>query len=81
VKTPALDLPSSGGDSSSAGESETPLHALIARASEADQDVVTCAKNRVLIRDMAVALVAQARLIADYQLAAEDRRIILPGSE
>lgn len=60
-------------------EPTTPLQDLIARAAAADQDAVTSQRNRALIRDMAVALVAQARLIVDLQNA-ERPNIILPGS-
>lgn len=64
---------------SAESEPTTPLQDLIARAAAADQDVVTSQRNRALIRDMAVALVAQARLIVDLQNA-ERPNIILPGS-
>ena len=62
----------------------TPLEDFIARAQAADQDAVTSQRNRALIRDMAVALVAQAKLLVDYQKElqeqVDDRRIVLPGT-
>lgn len=59
-----------------ADDAISPLQDLIRRASEADQDIVTSQKNRALIREMAFALVAQARLIADLQ--PRESRIVVP---
>ena len=55
----------------------SPLHDLIDRAQRASERMSVQNPNRTLLKDMAIALVAQARLIAD--LAPKDEpRIIVP---
>jgi hypothetical protein len=56
----------------------TTLPELIDRARQASERMSAKNPNRTLLKEMAVALVAQARLIADLQEQVSDRRIVLP---
>lgn len=56
------------------------LEELIARAQAAAESMSTNKRNKALIKDMAIALVALAKLNAEmcHMIAAEDARIIIP---
>lgn len=57
----------------------TELEALIGRAQLASERMSAKNPHRALLKDMAIALVASARLIADLQQQiAEKPRIVLP---
>lgn len=57
----------------------SPLSDLIARAQLASERMSVQNANRALLKDMAIALVAQARLIADLaEQQADKPRIVLP---
>lgn len=81
VSSPTVNTTSvsSATEPSETDNAPDPLRRLIERAAAADVDAVTSHRNRMLIREMAVALVAQARLIADLQGQAADKpQIVLP---
>ena len=60
-------------------QSASPLEALIARAQESAESLWTNDRNKALLKEMAVAIVALARLNADLlQQQAERRRILVP---
>lgn len=56
----------------------SPLQDIIERARQASERMSVSNPNRTLLKEMAVALVAQARMIADLQPKVEPSRIILP---
>lgn len=57
----------------------TPLEALIARAQAASERMSVTNPNRQLLADMATAIVAQARMLADLGRQMADKpRIIVP---
>lgn len=59
--------------------SESPLQDLIDRASLSSERMSASNPNRRLLAEMAVALVAQARMVADMsQQLADKPRIIVP---